>query len=446
MLPENWNTLTPDEKFEALWASFISTEGKSFATPEVAQTYQRRVQRLKDVCQLKKPDRVPCILNVGGAIAEYAGVTHGEMMYDYGKAARAVLKFNLDFQPDYQVSGNFMPGKVFDRLGCKTYRWPGNSLPMDTTFQMVEGEYMGADEYDLLIADPESFYMRTYMPRVFKALEGWRMLPTFFGSMEMPMLPLLTGVVGMPPVQQAFQAFLEAGQATMEWIGASAQVGGQVMAQLGATSSMGAFTKAPFDIIGDTLRGTRGIMLDMYRQPDKVLAAADRLVPIAIQMGVQGALISQNPIVMIPLHKGADGFMSNEDFAKFYWPSFKALLLGLINEGVVPFLFVEGGYNQRLDIIAESGLPAGKTMWMFDQTDMVAVKEEFGGWACFGGNVPASLFHAGTPQQIEDYAKNLIDTVGQDGGYFLSPGAVIDQARPENLKAFINVAREYGVY
>ena len=47
---------------------------------------------------------------------------------------------------------------------------------------------------------------------------------------------------------------------------------------------------------------------------------------------------------------------------------------------------------------------------------------------------------------MEDYVKNLIDTVGQDGGYFLSPGAVVDNAEPENVHAFIDAGRKHGVY
>jgi uroporphyrinogen-III decarboxylase len=47
---------------------------------------------------------------------------------------------------------------------------------------------------------------------------------------------------------------------------------------------------------------------------------------------------------------------------------------------------------------------------------------------------------------MADHVKKLIDTVGQDGGYFIAPGAVIDNARPENLHAFIQTAREYGKY
>jgi uroporphyrinogen-III decarboxylase len=148
----------------------------------------------------------------------------------------------------------------------------------------------------------------------------------------------------------------------------------------------------------------------------------------------------------MPLHKGADGFMSDADFRKFYWPTLKAVILGLIEKGYVPYLFAEGGYNQRLDAIAESGIPAGKTIWMFDQTDMRQVKKKLGSWACFGGNVPLSLLKAGTTQQVSDYVKRLIDDCAQDGGFILSTGAVLDDAKAENLHAMIDTGKEYGVY
>jgi uroporphyrinogen-III decarboxylase len=447
MLPENWGTMTPDEKFEARLAAWLSTEGKPFETKEAAEAYRTRAQRLADVIRLKKPDRVPCYPNFGGYVAEHAGVSHGEMFYNYDKAAGTLIKFHEDFDLEYAALGNFLPGKVYDLLDYKVYRWPGGNQSENIPFQCLEDEYMRADEYDALIADPEGFCMRVYMPRVFGALAAWQMLPSFYGSTEMPFVPFMMAPIGaVPPIQEAFKTLLEAGQATVEWLGANAKVGAVTLGKMGLPATAGGFTKAPFDYIGDTLRGTRGVMLDMYRQPDKLLAALDRLVPVAINMAVGNANANQNPLILIPLHKGADGFMSNADFEKFYWPSFKALLLGLIDEGIIPFMFVEGGYNQRLDVIAEAGLPAGRTVWMFDQTDMAAVKEKFGGWACFGGNVPASLFKAGTPQQMENYVKNLIDTVAQDGGYFVAPGAVIDDAVAENVHTYIKTTQEYGVY
>lgn len=445
--PENWNKLSPEARREARFAAWMSTAGREFTSSEAKKEYELRTRRIKDVIELKKPDRVPLTLFLGGFPMIYGGVTPYEKMYDYDKYTKAWHKFNEEFRPDYLVfSGAFNPGKVYDILGYKVYRWPGGDLGKEVDFQCVEGEYMQADEYDLFIADPEAYYMRVYMPRVFSALSGWAMLPSFFATMELPMIPAMMIPAGLPPVQASFKAFIEAGQAAMEYAQAAGKADGYLQAKFGMPALPGGFTKVPFDIIGDTLRGTRGIMLDMYRQPGKVLAAVERLVPIAVQMGVQTATGGNNPFVFIPLHKGADGFMSNADFKKFYWPNFKAVIEGLIAEGLVPWHLVEGGYNSRLEIIANDPPPAGTTYWNFDQTDMVAVKKHFGSWAAIAGNVPSSMLHAGTVEQVVNYVKYLIDNVGQDGGYAMATGAVLDHAQVENLHAMFNTCKEYGVY
>jgi uroporphyrinogen-III decarboxylase len=186
--------------------------------------------------------------------------------------------------------------------------------------------------------------------------------------------------------------------------------------------------------------------MDKRRQPDKLVAACERLVSIAVRMGVETATGANNPFVFIPLHKGTDEFMSPADFKRFYWPTFKSLLLGLIEEGLVPFSFVEGAYNQRLDIIVDPDIPAGSTYWSFDRTDMWQVKQRLGGWAAFGGNVSASLLYACTPGEVETYVKKLIDEVAVDGGFALGTGVVVDHAKPENLHAMFDTCRKYGVY
>ena len=100
------------------------------------------------------------------------------------------------------------------------------------------------------------------------------------------------------------------------------------MTDNGFPGFFGGGTKAPFDMVGDTLRGTKGMIIDMYRQPKKVLRALEQVTPLMIKMGVSAAKINGNPVVFIPLHKGADGFMNDEQFKKFYWPSLKDLLVG----------------------------------------------------------------------------------------------------------------------
>ncbi len=446
MLPNNWNKLTPAEKLDWRLAGWATTEGKPLATPEAAANYKERVQRYIDVLKLREPDRVPRTLIVGDYAAHYVGCTPGEYFYDYPKAIEGMIKFSKDFDIEYTIAGNFMPGKVYDRLGYKLYRWPGGALAPTQGFQFVEGEYMMADEYDALIADPENYIMHVYTPRVMSELAGLSFMPSFFGTTELPFVPFMMAGYAPPPVQASLQALMEATQATLEWFGANAQVGAVTLGQMGLPGTMGGFSKAPFDFLGDSLRGTRAIMMDLFRRPDKVVAAVERLVPMAVNMAVGAANGSGTPFAMLPLHKGADGFMSDADFKKFYWPTLKATILGIIAEGVVPVMFVEGGYNSRLDVIAESDLPKGASMWIFDQSDMAAVKAKFGSWGCIGGNVPASLFKAGTPQQIADYTKRLIDVCAPGGGFFLSPGAVLDQAKAENVHEYLKVGKELGVY
>jgi len=443
---KNWKLLSSDEKQEARLTHWVSGGGIKFATAEARKAYKQRAQRVKDILQLKKPDRIPCFPQVDAFMAEYAGIPYGDFLYDYDKTEQAVIKFHQDFQPDYS-SGAGAPGKVYDRLGMRTYRWPGNGLPMDAkSYQMVESDYMKADEYDQLINNPEGYFMRTYTPRAFKALKGFEMLPSWFLTMEFPFIPMLTGPFAAPPVREAFKALLDASQLTTEYMGTMARISEKLTGEMGLPAIMGGFGKVSFDIIGDTLRGTKGIFLDLYRQPDKVLTACERLLPLSVNLAVQSADMSGNPFVWLVLHKGADGFMSDKQFKKFYWPFLKGLILGLIDNGCVPFAFVEGSYNDRLDTIAESGLPKGKTMWLFDKTDMKAAKKKLGNFACIGGGVPTSMFLAAKPQEMEDYVKNLINTVGQDGGFFVSPGADIDMATAENIHTFIDTVRKYGIY
>jgi len=146
----------------------------------------------------------------------------------------------------------------------------------------------------------------------------------------------------------------------------------------------------------------------------------------------------------MPLHKGADGFMSGKQYETFYWPTFKKVIMALVNEGIVPVLFAEGGYNTRLEVIKE--LPKASVAWWFDQTDMAKAKKVLGDRACLMGNVPTSLMMTGTPKEVKEHCRKLIEVCAPGGGYILSGGANIDKGPPENLRAMMEAAREYGTY
>jgi uroporphyrinogen-III decarboxylase len=77
---------------------------------------------------------------------------------------------------------------------------------------------------------------------------------------------------------------------------------------------------------------------------------------------------------------------------------------------------------------------------------MARAKETIGKVACIQGNVPLSLLHAGTTEEVADYTRRLIDDAGEGGGLIVDFGAVADEGKEENLHTMIKTAKEYGVY
>ena len=442
-MEKEWVELTPEEKREERFKQWLSPPGVKFSSPEAEKAYKARATRFIDVYKLKEPDRVPCILPAAHFPAYYAGTNLHTVMYDYDELKRAWLKFLHEFDMDTYFGPGLVPsGKVLEIIDYKLYKWPGHGLATNTTtYQCVEGEYMKADEYDALIKDPSNFWLRTYLPRVLGAFEPFRMIPPFTTLEEI----VTTSFVpyGIPEVQAALQTLLEAGRESMKWLAVVMDCIREAL-ESGFPAIAGGFAKAPFDTLGDTLRGTQGIMMDMYRQPDKLHEAMARIAPLTIDSAVAAVNASGTPVVLMPLHKGADGFMSGKQFETFYWPTLKKVVLGLTDEGIVPLLFAEGSYNTRLEIIKE--LPRASAVWYFDKTDMARAKEILGDTACIVGNVPTSLLMTGKPQEVKEHCRKLIEVCGKGGGYILAGGANIDEGNPDNLRAMMAAAKEYGVY
>jgi hypothetical protein len=437
-----WTDLTPDERRAERFKKWLAPEGE-FGSPEAGQAYRERVTRLIRAIRLQKPDRVPCILPSGFFPAHYAGLDLKTVIYDYAELARAWIKFIREFDMDtYAGPATILPGRVFEGLDFKQYKWPGHGLAANAySYQYVEGEYMKPEEYDDLIEDPSDFWMRVHLPRVFGALEPLQRLPSFTTIYEISSGYFLP--YARPDVRAALQALLDAGEEAARWAEASRQVDREAL-KLGLPSLRGGILKAPFDIIGDTLRGTQGILTDMFRRPQKLLEALDRITPLTIKSAVASVNAAGGRFVFIPLHKGDDTFMSAKQYQTFYWPTFRRLIMGLVEEGIVPVLFAEGRYNRRLETIKD--LPRASVIWYFDRTDMAAAKRALGDVCCIMGNVPTSLLVTGTPADIKDYCHRLIETCGAGGGFILAGGANLDRGRAENLRAMMEAAREFGVY
>jgi hypothetical protein len=440
--PDNWGELTWQQKRGLRFDRWINGESIPFDSPEAKNHYKERATRLAKAAKLEIPDRVPCMLPAGWFPAMNAGITLKEAMYDPEKMEWAWLKFLDEYDTDTFDGTLFVYGPVNDLLETKNQKWPGHGLADDKhAYQFVEGEYMKADEYDIFMKDPFDFQLRHLLPRTMGIFEPFANVPSFATHHGLPQRFM---AICRDPV---FQKFFKAIQAASRWSEvfqkASMETTQKAFAK-GFPMFRGGLAVVPFDFFADYLRGTHGIVMDMYRQPDKIHEGMEFVLPKLLADAVDMADATDCPVVMMPLHKGDDTFMTDKQFETFYWPTFRRLLIGMVEEGLLPFPVAEGAYNRRLEVIKD--LPISSVIWMFDQTDMADAKRILGGTCCIVGNVPASLAYTGTAEEMKDYCRKLIETCAPGGGYMLSGGSTFDMAKPENMRAMMDAAKEYGVY
>jgi hypothetical protein len=421
--------------------SDLSREMSMEKTPE--ELFKEREKRIFDAIQLKVPDRVPISAFGSFFSAKYSGFTCREVMYNLEKTEQASLRFLQEFQPDTGENPFMFTflGAQLESIGYNRLAWPGHGLNEMSPYQYLEKELMTAAEYDEYLFDPTDFVIRKVWPRIFDALKPFQNLPslqtvtdymsvaTFAAFAESAMQKSLESIVNTGKiVQQAFAAAMKFDQELVE---------------LGFPILMGSAALVPFDYISDILRGTKGAMVDMRRVPDKLLAMIEKVYPILLKMGLMAKWGGKKGVFM-PLHKCLDGYMSPDQFKTFYWPWLKKMIEIFIGEGLIPMILWEGHCDTRLEWIGD--IPKGKALYMFERTDMFKAKEVLGDVVCLQGNVPLSLLVGGTPDDVKDYCKKLIDKVGKGGGLILAPATSLDDAKPENVKAMFDVTKEYGVY
>jgi len=392
------------------------------------QRYQQRLSRYVKAMRNEKPDRIPIRPFVAEFTAKYAGYTIQEVTQDYQKAFAAARKCAADFDWD-AVVGNMVYGwsGQTQAIGLKYYATPGVDLPPDTGFQYLEppqdSAWMRPEEYDLLIEDPTGYLFNVWLPRVSADVS--------------PM--------GQPASFRNNLSFLKGGMAMLSYFNGFGTQAALLRSESGTVSAISGILKAPLDILADKLRGYVGLVADLFRQPDKVLAACDALAPHLLHVALSGADPSKNVPIGLWLHRGCVPFLSPPQFEKFYWPTLKWIIQELWAHGHQTLLYAEGEWNPNLKWIAE--LPDLSVIYHVDRGDIFEVHRAVGHKFCLSGGVPNDLLAFGKPDDIRAHCKKVIDGVARDGGYIMDASAIMqDDTKVENLRAMTEFTREYGVY
>jgi hypothetical protein len=405
------------------------------------ELYDERLKRALDAATLKVPDRVPVFGPYQKYPYSFAGLTFKQALNDYGLARQACHKFVDYFQPDLDFGPIFAyPAKAMDLLGWKAFKWPGHGLDDDVMYQYVEDEYMTAEEYDEFIFDPSDFMQRKWAPRQFSSMEGFSQIVPWRRFMWSGWMNL--GFWSSPEFQESMKRIAAGVEELNKWWGSQAQYWGE-LSDKGYPLAFAGWDWPPFDIIGDTLRGTRQILADMRRRPGKLHDALEVATRIFIEYG-SGAAGAPLPFCWVWVHKATREFMSDAQFSEFYWPYLRKGLLALVDKGIIPVIYWEADFESRLKHIVD--VPPGKIVYHLSNTDFEKAYDVLRGTTALMGNVPNVMMLSGTPDDVRAYCKRLIDTVGKDGGFIMDTAVMLDEAKPENVKAMVDFTKEYGVY
>lgn len=403
-------------------------------------TLEQRIARVDAAVALREGDRVPMAPKIGMAYAQTAGIDRYEALNDPRLLRPGVEKFLQTYPCDLFWAGSGYPIPMMETLGTTAIRWPGATcgVPLNQGFQIVDGTYMEEDEYDEFLRDPSHFCMTKVFPRKHKKLAGLAKL-NFHEVVEFGHYASMAAFAD-PEVRQALLTLMFAGEQAVEWQRNSALLRETALAcqtPLGALAGQ----NAPYDMLADNIRGFLNVPMDLYTIPEKVTAAIGIMTEYALQ-NVRRLKDTGSRYCFMPLHGGTDDFMSLEYYRTFYWPSLRRVIEEIINCGMIPYVFCEGRYDTRLEVLRE--VPRGKVIYMFEQVDIARAKAVLGDTACICGNLPTSLLLYGKPHEVVDETRRLLDECAPGGGFLMDCSIVLDHYKEENLEAWFDTTLQYG--
>jgi hypothetical protein len=419
-----------------------------FKDPDIGkpaeQLRKERYERIYTAWTVGVPDRVPVNCPMGYFPGRYAGIPFSAAYNDFDAWYAACEKTLQDFCPDSFGATNYQCGEAQAMLELKTMKLPGFGVNPYHGHQSIEIDGLKADEFDLYMKDPSDYMLRVQLPRISDKLRGLENFPPLYQLFSGPGATQgLAMAFSDPEISEVIDLLRESGRKMRQERNKQEKFL-NLMESYGyyPTRMVGALP--PFDIISHSLSGMRNTMLAMFRQPDKLIELCEFI--LSEQLKKTPLTPDENGDIRIFMTntRGIEEFLSKDQFEKFYWPTCKKLITTLCERGAMPNFFIEGHFDSRIEYLLE--LPKGKFTAGFEASDIIRAKEILKDHCCISGNVPVSLLQVGTEDDVTAYCKKLIDKVGKDGGFILSPSTSVEEVNPRNLQAMIEFTKEYGVY
>lgn len=202
--------------------------------------------------------------------------------------------------------------------------------------------------------------------------------------------------------------------------------------------------QGPMDLSAQ-LRGMSELMLDIAldEQEDLIHALLDysrrvatRYAYALIECGGHSTSIGE-PIA------GPD-LLSPNHYKQYPWIHEKRMVAELKEKQIILHNHICGN---TLPIVEEFIATGAQVLEVDHKTDPVTIKNAARHKTCLLGNIDTGLLMDGTPDEVDEACKQLIEIWKPDSGFILGPGCALGTTTPaDNIHALVESAKKYGFY
>jgi uroporphyrinogen-III decarboxylase len=367
--------------------------------------YQERFAGIKKAINLEPAERIPVIYAASAFSPRYMGMSMAEFCADPEASLNVTIAAmdKLGGLDGINMASAGSLTSILPMLWLSRVAVPGRDLPPDSLYQVREAEVMTQADYDVIINKGWQGFLDGYLPKV----------------------------ADMAELSEA-----------MHWMANNMSRAISVYREHGYVAMVSNGITTPFEYFCGG-RSMTQFYADLYRIPDKVQAAMDVVLPDIIAQSLNGARLAGTMGIWVGGWRSASALVAPRLWNRFVWPYFLKIVHAVVDAGLTPVLHLDQDWTRDLARLRD--LPAKKCITNPDgMTNMNKFKELLGDHMAMMGDVPASMFATGTPEDIHDYVRNLV-SLFDSRGLLLCPGCDAPiNAKPENMIAFIAASHEFG--
>ena len=365
-------------------------------------------ERLTKTIRFENVDKILSGPSIMQFAATYAGISQQVYMDDPEQA-------NAAYEKTFTELGGWDIGRPMQvprgtggpaGFAMETAR-PGRELAKNSVVQFVEHEIMTVEDYDFLIDN------------------GFNALQERLNKRLNPNPPQIT-ISDEEKAKEAQRFKAE----TEKWDKRD------VVSLMGGMGSI-----PPFDFFY-IHRSISKFPMDVRRMPDKVKAATKAAMPDIIANAKKQLATASVMRIGTASSRSSATFISPKQFEEFVLPTWLEFVWAMTDAGADVIFHCDCDWTRFMPYFKE--FPAKRCILQLDgATDIFKAREILGDHMALHGDVPAPLLTLGTPDQVFDYCKNLIEKIGSGGGFILSSGcSTPDNSRIENVRAMVRAGNE----